>query len=121
MKKTLIALALAAAIPFAAYAAMEGKGGHSRGDRLQRMTEVLNLDESQQELMKKTFEEHKAERKAMREQMRARIDEILTPEQRAKRDEMREQRREHRRERAGKRGGRHHRRDCGNDAEQTSS
>ena len=120
MKKTLVALALAAVIPFAAYAAMDGKGEHTRGDRYQRMTESLNLDDSQQELMKKLLEEHKAERKAMRESMRARIDEILTPEQRAKRDELREQRREHRRERAGKRGGRHHRGDCG-DGEQTRS
>ena len=116
MKKTLIALALAAVIPFAAYAAMDGQG--ARGDRLQRMTEVLNLDDSQQELMKRLLEEHKAERKAMRESMRARIDEILTPEQRAKREELHEHRREHRREQAGKRGGRHHQRDCG---EQTQS
>ena len=113
MKKTFIALALAAVIPVAAYAAMEGQGGHARGDRLQRMTEVLNLDDSQQELMKKMLDEHKAERKAMREQMRARMDEILTPEQRAKREEMREQRRERRGERSHKRGGRHHQRDCG--------
>ncbi len=118
IKKTIVALALATVIPFAAYATMEGQSGHKRGDRLARMTEKLNLDDAQQELMKSIRDRHRAERKAMREQMRARIDEILTPEQRAKREEMREQRREHRRERAGKRGGRHHRRDCG---EQTQS
>lgn len=118
MKKTFVALALAAMIPVAAYAAMEGQG--ARGDRLQRMTEVLNLDDSQQEQMKKMFDEHKAMRKAMREQMRVRMDEILTPEQRAKRDELREQRGEHRSGHHGehrgghsnKRGGRHHQRGC---------
>lgn len=115
MKKTLVALALAAVIPVAAYAAMEGKSGHTRGDRVERMSEVLNLDDSQRDLMKKMFEEQRAERKAMRAQMRARMDEILTPEQRVKRDELREQRRENRRERSGKRGRRHHQhqKDCG--------
>lgn len=113
MKKTFVALTLAVIIPVAAYAAMEGTGGHARGDRLHRMTEVLNPDDSQQERLKNLFDEHKAERKALREQLRARMDEILTPEQRAKREEMREQRREHHRERSGKHGGRHHQRDCG--------
>ncbi|MFT5447180.1 MAG: protein CpxP [Gammaproteobacteria bacterium] len=113
MKKTLVALALAAVIPVAVYAAMEGQSGHQRGDRLERMTEVLNLDDSQQELIKKAFEEHKAERKAMREQMRARMDEILTPEQRAKKAELREQRSERRHERSKKRGGRYQRGNCG--------
>ena len=109
MKKTLIALALAAVIPVAAYAAMDGHGSRHSGARLGRMAETLNLDDAQKERMKALFEEHRSERKALREQMRAQMGEILNEEQRAKMGEMRAERREHRMEKRA----RHHGRDCG--------
>jgi Spy/CpxP family protein refolding chaperone len=109
MKKVLIALALAAVIPFAAYAAMDGHGSRNPGKRLDRMAETLTLDDAQKARMKALFEENKAERQALREQMRAQISEILNDDQRVKMGEMRVQRREHRKAaRAGR-----HKKNCG--------
>ena len=114
MKKTLIALALAALIPVAAYAAMDGHGSREPGKRLERMAEVLNLDDAQKARMKALFEENKAEREALREQMRTQMSEILNDDQRAKMDEMREQHAEHRKTKGERhyKQGRHHKKDC---------
>jgi len=109
MKKTLIALTLAAVIPVAAYAAMDGHGSHRAGARLDRMAETLGLDDVQKARMEALFEEHKSERKALREQMRAQMGEILNEDQRAQMDEKRAEHREHRMEKRA----RHHGRDCG--------
>ncbi|MFT5172496.1 MAG: protein CpxP [Gammaproteobacteria bacterium] len=96
MKKILIALAVAAVIPVAAYAAMDGHGKRDPGERLERMAARLNLDDSQKMRMQALFEENKAERDALREQMRAQIRDILNAEQVAKMEQMRAKRREHR-------------------------
>ena len=111
MNKTIIALTLAAAIPFAAYAATNGDGSHHRGDRLERMAQTLNLDDAQKARMKALLAEHRAERKALREQMRSQIGEILNDDQRAKFDEVRAQRRaKHKSKR-----GRHQHKKCAGD------
>jgi len=102
MKKTLIALLCAAAIPAAAYAASGDRGRPDRGARMERLAERLELSDEQRARLETLFEEQRAERDAMREQMRARMAEVLTPEQQARMGEMREQRRD------GRHHGRHH-------------
>lgn len=108
MKKMILAMTLAAVVPLAAYAAVDGPSRHDRGARMERMAERLNLDESQKTRMEALFKEHKAERQALREQMQAQIREILNEEQFAKMQEHREKRREHRKERRE----RHKNHDC---------
>jgi Spy/CpxP family protein refolding chaperone len=92
MKKSLTALALAAAlIPVAVLAG--GQFGEKRLDyRVERMTEQLQLDTAQQAEVRKILQEQQAQRRALREQTRERIDATLTDEQRAKLAEWREQR-----------------------------
>ena len=117
MKKTLIALALAAIIPAAAYAASDKGGEHMRGAHVERLAERLELNEEQQAKMRALFEEHRAQRKTMREQMRGEMAEVLTPEQLAKMEAMRDDHREHRKEKRAHRMGRH----CGEDKVEKTS
>ena len=105
MKKTLIALAFACALP-AAFAGGQGMGPD--GAKLDRMAAALQLTDEQKARVKTLFDEHQVQRQAMREQMRARMAEVLTPEQLAKHDALREQHRGQWKERHG----RH--RDCDN-------
>lgn len=107
MKKTLIALTLAAMIPTAAYAASHERGEHSRGPHVERLAERLELNEEQQAKVRALFEEQKAQHEAMRAQMRGKIAEVLTPDQLANMDAMRDKHREMRTEKRGHRKGRH--------------
>ena len=118
MRKTLIALTLAAAIPAAVLAASGERGPHHRGPNLERMSEMLDLSDEQRTQMRALFEQQAAEREAMREKMRARMTELLTPEQQARMDEMRKERRVHRKARHERRHERRH--DCKSDMERES-
>lgn len=117
MKKSLIALTLAAIIPAAAYAASDRGGEHTRGAHVERLAERLELNEEQQAKMRALFEEQRAQHKAMREQMRGKMSELLTPEQLAKMEAMRDQHREHRKEKRAHRKGAH----CGEDKVEKTS
>ena len=93
MKTTMIpvaaSLALLLAGPLAAQPPMGGPGqGRAMGNeqRLERMTEQLELTAAQQETIAALFEEQASQRGQMRADFRARIDAVLTDEQRAKRD-----------------------------------
>ena len=112
MKKTLIALLCAAAIPAAAWASSDDhRGRPDRAERMERMAQRLQLTDEQRAAMETLFEEQRAEREAMRDRMRSRMAEVRTPEQRTRMDEMREERRERWREK--RHDGRHgHRGDC---------
>jgi len=118
MKKTLIALTLAAAIPAAVLASSGERGPHDRGPNVERMSEMLDLSDEQRTQLRALFEEQAAEREAMRNEMRARMSKLLTPEQQARMDEMREKRREHRKARHERRHERRH--DCDRDKERES-
>lgn len=117
MKKTLIALTLAAIIPAAAYAASDRGGEHMRGPHVERLAERLELNEEQQAKVRALFEEQREQRNAMREQMRGKMAEVLTPDQLAKMEAMRGQHREYRKEKRGHRKGRH----CGEDKVEKTS
>ena len=72
--------------------------GH-QNNRLEHMTEKLQLTEAQQTQLKVILDKNAAQRKAMREAMRSMreaanndVREILNPEQQQKFDKMREQR-----------------------------
>ena len=112
MKKTLIAVLCAAAIPVAAWASSDDDHGRpDRAERMERMAQRLQLTDEQRAAMETLIEEQRAEREALRDRMRTRMAEVLTPEQRARMDEMREQRRDRWREK--RHHGRHGRRgDC---------
>lgn len=117
MKKTLIALTLAAIIPAAAYAASDKGGVHMRGAHVERLAERLELNDEQQAKVRALFEEQRAQHESMREQMRGKMAEVLTPEQLAKMEAMRDQYREHRKEKRAHRKGRH----CGEDRVEKTS
>lgn len=83
-------LALLLAGPLAAQPPMGGaaKGGVLGAEqRLERMTEQLELTAEQQQTIAALFEDQASQREQMRADFRARIDAVLTDEQRAKRDE----------------------------------
>lgn len=107
MKKTLIALTLAAIIPAAAYAASDGRGHHTRGPHIERLAERLELSEEQQAKVRTLFEEQREQHQAMREQMRSKMAEVLTQEQIAKMEAMREMHKEKRMNKRAHRKGRH--------------
>jgi Spy/CpxP family protein refolding chaperone len=103
LTKTLAVAAGAAIIPLVVHASPGDDDHPRRADRMERLSQRLDLSEEQRARMEALFEEHRAEREAMRERMRARMAEVLTAEQRTRMEEMREQRR------AKWREGRHHR------------
>ena len=112
MKKGLLAILLAAAIPLAF--AGSGEGGHrDHGARWERMAESLSLSDEQRVQMKALYEQQHAQRKAQREQMHAQMAELLTPEQMEKMETMRAEGKG-----KGKHHGKHH--DCENKDNQSS-
>jgi Spy/CpxP family protein refolding chaperone len=87
MRKTIIAVALCAAIiPVLAATSPV------HGPRLDRMAERLALTEEQKGQVELILTEQQQKRQALRDETRARMDEVLTEEQRAKLDEMRNSR-----------------------------
>ena len=105
MKKTLIALTLAAVLPAAVLASGSERGERHHGPDIERLSEQLELSDEQRSRMRALFEEQATKRRAMRDEMRSRMAEVLTPEQQSKMKEMHEDRREHRREGYGRRHG----------------
>ncbi|EIC21073.1 Spy/CpxP family protein refolding chaperone [Thiorhodovibrio frisius] len=67
-------------------------GGQGAEQRLERMTEQLDLSAEQQQAMAAIFDAQASQRAKMRAQMREQIDAVLTEEQRAKRAELRAER-----------------------------
>ncbi len=99
MKKfTTQSLLIAGSVALMATAAYAGPwGGPSMGcdrsDRgMERMTEQLDLTETQQEQIRSILDEQRQQRDAQRAAVRERIDAVLTPEQLALRDQQMEQR-----------------------------
>jgi Spy/CpxP family protein refolding chaperone len=99
MKKfTTQSLLIAGSVALMATAAYAGPwGGPSMGcdpsDRgMERITEQLNLTETQQEQIRSIRDEQRQQREAQRAAVRERIDAVLTPEQLALRDQQMEQR-----------------------------
>jgi Spy/CpxP family protein refolding chaperone len=107
LKTTLAAAACAAVIPLAVHASPGDDDWPSRAERMDRLSQRLDLSEEQRTRMEALFDEHRAQREVMRERMRARMAEVLTSEQRERMEEMRSQHREKRREGRHHRGGRH--------------
>lgn len=92
MNKKIIMIAMALALPLSV-AAMPGtdtekcEGSH-HGNKMERMTKELNLNEEQKTKMDALFKEQHEKYKTIHEETRTRLKEILTPEQMTKMDEM---------------------------------
>ncbi len=98
MNKKIITVALALALPLTVAAMPEtDKENYDwahHGDRMERMTKELNLNEEQKTKMDALFKEQHEKYKAIHEETRARLKEILTPEQMTKMDEMKKRHQE---------------------------
>jgi Spy/CpxP family protein refolding chaperone len=82
-----------------------GPYGANTGNRIERMSEHLNLTNEQQEKIKALFEAHKKERQAMRAKMHSQISTVLNDEQKARFDSMKQYRQERRMKRIAKHDG----------------
>lgn len=100
MKKNILAIALAAMVPFSF--AMAGEGKHFDGDHHKKMqdkfAQELNLTTEQQSQIKEIKAKHREARKSEMEEIKS----VLTPEQQAKMDEMRAKMKEKHKERMKK-------------------
>ncbi|MGZ8237241.1 MAG: hypothetical protein ACXW00_03505 [Methylobacter sp.] len=100
MNKKIIMIAMALALPLTV-AAMPGtdkendEGSHY-GNRMERMTKELNLNEEQKTKMNALFKEQHEKYKTIHEETRVRLKEILTPEQMTKMDDMKKRHHEQR-------------------------
>jgi len=98
MNKTIIAIALAATVPFAVIAASQGTEGDPKqcrkGDRIERMAEELNLSDPQKNQVKEIFQQHHQKHEALRQELRQQLQTVLSAEQLATFDEMRKNRHE---------------------------
>lgn len=92
MKKLVTMIAIAAlggaAITGFASPGEQGYRGNKMENRMERMTEHLNLTDQQQEQVRALIEGQMKERQARREQMKENIRAVLTDEQKATFDEM---------------------------------
>lgn len=86
MKKLLSSIAIVALVASPAFAMGDSQ------KRVERMTQELNLNETQQQQIQAIMEQQRAELEALREQSKSKIAAVLTPEQQAKFDELREER-----------------------------
>ena len=90
MKKTLIALALMAALPLTAMAAEPAKAEAPKAEAPKDckkgawLTKDLGLNEDQQAKVDAAFADNEAKKKALHDELAAKMKEILTPEQHAK-------------------------------------
>ncbi len=93
MNKKIITIAIALALPLTV-AAMPGaekegyEGGYRHGEKMERMSKELNLNEEQKTKMDTLFKEQHEKYKSLHEETRTRLKEILTPEQMQKMDEI---------------------------------
>ena len=91
MNKKIVTLAIALALPLTA-AAFPGSGGGCfeghRGDRLERMTKELGLNDEQKGKLEVIFKEQKEKFDAIHQETRTSMQKVLSPEQMAKLDEL---------------------------------
>ena len=86
-------------------------GGHGKGceqsderiERIERMTDRLDLSDDQQAQIRTIFDEQRQQRRTQRQAMRERIDAVLTPEQLALRDQHMDERQTRRLDRMAER------------------
>ena len=94
MNKKLIGVLLILSFPLSAIA-MQSQQGDSgsidKGQRIERMTKELGLNEEQKAKVESIFNDQKEKFKAIREETRTRLQGILTQEQMTKFDEMHQQ------------------------------
>lgn len=98
---TASALAFALVAVTTTVPAADGSGGprHEQrmGRHLDRLTEALDLSDTQRTQLETVMSEQAEKRRALREETRARVNGVLTADQQAQFKEMREKRREARR------------------------
>lgn len=96
MHKSIIALALALALPVTVMAGPGEKGGYEdhHAARLEHMTQELGLSADQKTKLEGVFNDSREKFKAIHEQMKKQIEGILTKEQLAKYQELKKQRHE---------------------------
>jgi periplasmic protein CpxP/Spy len=91
MNKKIVTLAIALALPLTA-AAFPGSGGGCfeghRGDKLERLTKELNLNDDQKGKLEVIFKEQKEKSDAIHQETRTRMQTVLSAEQMAKIDEL---------------------------------
>lgn len=98
MNKNIITIAMALALPLTV-AAMPGADkedyqGYRHGNKMERLTKELNLNEEQKTKLDTLFKEQHEKYKTIHEETRTRMKEILTPEQMTKMDEMKKRHQE---------------------------
>lgn len=109
MKRFTTQSLIAGSIALMATAAYAGPWGGPSMDcdpadrRMERMSEQLNLTETQQEQIRAILDEQRQQRDAQRAAVRERIDAVLTPEQLAQRDQRMEERQTRRLDRMAER------------------
>jgi len=100
MKKNILAIALAAMVPFSF--AMAGEGKHFDGDHHKKMqdkfAQELNLTTEQQSQIKEIKAKHREARKSEMEDIKS----VLTPEQQSKMDKMHSKMKDNHKERTKK-------------------
>lgn len=91
MKKTLLVTLTALSIGVGLTGAAYAKDGYKHGkgyNPVERMAEMLELDQDQISELETLYAAHREERKEMHEQFQAQLDSILTAEQRETKSEM---------------------------------
>ncbi|MFA5921430.1 MAG: hypothetical protein WC856_09065 [Methylococcaceae bacterium] len=91
MNKKIVTLAMALALPLTA-AAFPGSGGGCleghRGNRLERITKTLDLNDEQKGKLEVIFKEQKEKSDAIHQETRNRMQKVLSSEQMSKLDEL---------------------------------
>lgn len=96
MNKKIITLALALALPLtvAAFPGDRGDFGGHHAQRIEHLTQSLNLNPEQKTKVEALFKEQDEKFKVIHDETHKRLQEILTKEQMSKMDEMKKQRHE---------------------------
>ncbi|PKM11926.1 MAG: hypothetical protein CVV13_07060 [Gammaproteobacteria bacterium HGW-Gammaproteobacteria-3] len=97
MNKKIVTLAIILALPLTAAACPGGDGDgfhRNRGDRLERLTQELNLSTEQKDKLDVIFKEQRQKAKAIHQETRQQIQEVLNSEQQAQYEALKKQRHE---------------------------
>ncbi|MGZ8239949.1 MAG: hypothetical protein ACXWTK_00355 [Methylobacter sp.] len=97
-KKLMSIIVLALILPLTALAGEEPQGDFKRhhGQKIERLTQELDLNAEQKTQVDSLFKEKKAKYKALHEETREQLKKILTPEQMTKLDDIHKRRHEQR-------------------------